>query len=119
MQIKLVRYVLFSVLWGLVILFNGCTTMRSIPPKEVKNQFEIGDVIKVYTLDDTIITFQVVEITQEAIVGARETIPFKEIKKIEKQEFSVLKTTAAGGAVALSTYGTLVLAGLLSWIFLF
>ena len=95
--------------------------MRSIPPlpNEVNANFEIGEVIKVYTKDDTIITFKVVEITSDAIVGAREKVPFTEIVKIEKEELSVLKTTAMGSSVALSTYGTLILVGLLSWIFLF
>jgi hypothetical protein len=108
-------------LLGIIVCLNACTTMRSIPPlpKEVNANFEIGDVIKVYTKDDTIITFKVVEITSDTIVGAREKIPFTEVIKVEKEELSVLKTTAMSGSVALSTYGTLVLAGLLSWIFLF
>lgn len=104
-----------------IACLSACTTMRSIPPlpKEVNANFEIGEVIRVYTKDDTIITFKVVEITSNAIVGAREKIPFTEIVKVEKEELSVLKTTAIGGSVALSTYGTLILVGLLSWIFLF
>ena len=83
-----------SVFWRMGLLFfiiiglGACTTMRSIEPTpmEVTRHFEKGDVIKVYTKDGTAITFEVIDITQDAIIGSRETISFQEITKIEKKK---------------------------------
>jgi hypothetical protein len=88
--------------------------MRSIEltPKAVQHHFEKGDIIKVYTTDNTIITFEVIEITEEAIVGARETISFQDIVRIEKEKISIAKTAAVGGAVTLSVIGTALIATL-------
>jgi hypothetical protein len=118
MYIKRV-YWIFS-LFVVILAVSACTTMttmRAIEPsfKAVKNNFETGDMIKVYTKDNTIITFEVVEITEDVIVGARERIPFKEIASIEKQEVKEFKPTAAGGAVALATF----MAAIVGWMVLF
>jgi hypothetical protein len=109
-------YWLFKVFW-VILAVSACTTMRAIEPsfKAVKNNFETGDMIKVYTKDNTIITLEVVEVTEDAIVGARESIPFKEITNIEKQEVKEFKPTAAGGAVALATF----MAAIVGWMVLF
>jgi hypothetical protein len=98
-------------LFLVTITFSACTTMREIEPTptEVTRHFEKGDVIKVHTTDGTTITFKVVDITEEAIVGTRETIPFKEIAKIEKKKISATKTAAVGGVTVLSVYGTLII----------
>ena len=71
---------------GLVSLSACTTTMQVIKPTpaEVYQQVNIGDTIRVHTQDHTIITFDFVEVTPQAIVGARERIPFTEIIKIEK-----------------------------------
>ncbi|RKZ82811.1 MAG: hypothetical protein DRR19_20070, partial [Candidatus Parabeggiatoa sp. nov. 1] len=55
------------------------------------------------------ITFEVVDITEEAVIGTRETIPFTDIVKVEKKKISVEKTAAAGGTVALSAVGTFII----------
>ncbi len=93
------------------MMLNACTTMRPIEPTptEVKQHFKIGDTIKVYTTDGTAITFEVVDITEEAVIGTRETIPFTDIVKVEKKTISVEKTAAAGGTVALSAVGTFII----------
>jgi hypothetical protein len=71
---------------GLIALSACSTTMQVVKPTptEIYQQFTIGDTIKVYTQDHTIITFDFVEVTPQAIVGARERIPFTEIIKIER-----------------------------------
>ena len=71
---------------GLVSLSACTTTMQVIKPTpdEVYQQFTLGDTIKVHTQDHTIITFDFVEVTPQAIVGARERIPFTDIIQIEK-----------------------------------
>lgn len=110
---------IFYILWIVVVTLttSACTTMQTVAPRPeaVKDQFEIGDRIKVYTRDGTVITFDLVEITENAIIGVREQIPFSDIDKIEKSTISITNTAAAGGSVALSLYGTLILAGILSW----
>ncbi len=100
-----------------IIMLSACTAMRPIEPTplEVKQQFKIGETIKVYTTDETVITFKVVEISEEAIVGTHETIPFKDIVKVEKKKISVAKTAAVGGTVAISAYGTLVILALIAF----
>ncbi len=107
----------FGLLFFVIITVGACTTMRSIEPTpmEVSRNFEKGDVIKVYTTDGTAITFEVVDITEDAIVGSRETIPFKEIAKIEKKKVSATKTAAVGGVAALSAYGTLLIVALIAF----
>jgi len=100
-----------------VIMLSACTAMRPIEPipLEVKQQFKIGETIKVYTTDETVITFKVVEISEVAIIGTHETIPFKDIVKVEKKKISVAKTAAVGGTVAISAYGTLVILALIAF----
>lgn len=106
-----------GLLFFVIITFGACTTMRSIEPTpmEVTRHFEKGDVIKVYTTDGTAITFEVVDITKDAIVGSRETIPFREIAKIEQKKVSATKTAAVSGVAALSAYGTLVIVALIAF----
>ncbi|BAP57375.1 hypothetical protein THII_3078 [Thioploca ingrica] len=84
---RLVITAIFSLI-GLVCLSACTTTMQVIKPtpREIEQNFTIGDTIKVHTQDHTIITFDFVEVTPTAIVGARERIPFTEIIKIEKPE---------------------------------
>ncbi|NJO16319.1 MAG: hypothetical protein HC877_11385 [Thioploca sp.] len=84
---RIVITAIFSLI-GLVSLSACTTTMQVIKPTpaEVYQQVNIGDTIKVYTQNHTIITFDFVEVTPQAIVGARERIPFTEIIKIEKPE---------------------------------
>ena len=50
-----------------------------------------------------------------AIIGTHETIPFKDIVKVEKKKISVAKTAAVGGTVAISAYGTLVILALIAF----
>jgi hypothetical protein len=65
-------------------------------PEAARQNFKIGDTIIVYTLDNTIYEFKVVKITDYSIEGPRQTIPFQEIQKLEKQEASVRNTLGAG-----------------------
>ena len=101
-----------TTIYLLFFLFTACTTMRPIPlsPEEVKKNFTTGDIIRVLTKDETRITFEVVEVTHEAIIGVHENIPFQDIVKIEKEELSTAKTTLPGDITIFSVYGTLVVA---------
>ena len=65
-------------------------------PEAARQNFKVGDTIIVYTLDNTIYEFKVVQITDHSIEGPRQTIPFQEIQKLEKPEVSVRNTLGAG-----------------------
>lgn len=95
----------------LFLSLAACTTMHPIhpSPQEVQKHFTTGDIIRVSTKDETHITFEVVEVTDEAIVGVHERIPFQEIVKIEKEELSIAKTTLPGEMTIFSFYGALVI----------
>jgi hypothetical protein len=87
MNYRIVITIIFA-LMGLAFL-NACTTTMQVikpTPDEVYQQFTLGDTIKVHTQDHTTITFDFVEVTPQAIIGARERIPFTEITKIEKPQ---------------------------------
>jgi hypothetical protein len=55
-----------------------------VTPAMIRQQFRAGDIIKVYTLDQTVYEFPLVKVNNTAIVGQRQQIPFNEIEKIEK-----------------------------------
>jgi hypothetical protein len=63
-----------------------------LPPQEpvtptlIRQQFRVGDTIKVYTLDQTIYEFPLVGVNNAAIIGQRQQVPFNEIDKVEKVE---------------------------------
>ncbi len=63
-----------------------------LPPQEpvtptlIRQQFRVGETIKVYTLDQTVYEFPLVGVNNAAIIGQRQQIPFNEIDKVEKVE---------------------------------
>lgn len=86
-------------------------------PEAARQNFKAGDTITIYTLDNTIYEFKVVKITDYSIEGPRQTIPFKEIQKLEKQETSVRNTLGAGTDKETGT-GYLAVTGLVAVLFL-
>ncbi|OQY53439.1 MAG: hypothetical protein B6247_15165 [Candidatus Parabeggiatoa sp. nov. 2] len=56
-----------------LLMLTGCTSMRTIEPTPTAAQqhFKVGDTITVHTVDDTIYEFEIVEITENSIVGKR------------------------------------------------
>jgi len=107
---NLLRLTIFLIVVG--VFAAACTHLRPLEPtaKVVKNNFTTGDMIKVYTRDETIITFEVVEITEEAIIGAREKIAFKDLLKIEKPQRKLVTIPDQNQVERLSSYGAVVVA---------
>lgn len=90
-QLKVIYRIVISAIFSLIVLIavSACTTTMQVikpTPREIEQNFTIGDTIKVHTQDHTTITFDFVEVTPTTIIGARERIPFTEIIKIEKPE---------------------------------
>jgi hypothetical protein len=54
-----------------------------VTPTMIRQQFRVGDMITVYTLDQTVYEFPLVEVNDTAIVGQRQQIPFNEIDKVK------------------------------------
>ena len=81
-----------------LLMLTGCTSMRTIEPTPTAAQqhFKVGDTITVHTVDDTIYEFEIVEITENSIVGKRQQIPFNEIKKLEQKKIGIVKSIGAG-----------------------
>jgi hypothetical protein len=93
----LFKYCLTSAMVVLLML-TGCTSMRTIEPTPTAAQqhFKVGDIITVHTVDDTIYEFEIVEITENSIVGKRQQIPFNDIKKLEQKKIGLVKSIGAG-----------------------
>jgi hypothetical protein len=72
--------------------------MRAIEPTPAAAQqyFKVGDIITVYTIDKTVYEFEVVEITEDSVVGKRQKIPFNEIEKLERKQIGIVKSVGAG-----------------------
>ena len=108
---KTIKRVLVLVLIPAVV---GCTTATRIhyqSPDELQAMIEVGDTVKVTTVDGERIKTKVVEITDREIVGEDVSIPITDIEKIEEVELSKGKTAALAGGSAL-TITVLVLVGL-------
>ncbi len=95
--LTLLKYCLTSAMVVLLML-TGCTSMRTIEPTPTAAQqhFKVGDTITVHTVDDTIYEFEIVEITENSIVGKRQQIPFNEIKKLQQKKIGIVKSIGAG-----------------------
>jgi hypothetical protein len=93
----LFKYCLTSAMVVLLML-TGCTSMRTIEPTPTAAQqhFKVGDIITVHTVDDTIYEFEIVEITENSIVGKRQQIPFNDIKKLQQKKIGIVKSIGAG-----------------------
>ncbi len=65
-------------------------------PTAVQKHFVIGEIITVHTVNDTIYEFELIDITEDSIVGKRQQIPFSEIQKLEKKKVGVVKSIGAG-----------------------
>ena len=82
----------------LLVSLTACTSMQTIEatPTAVQKHFVIGEIITVHTVNDTIYEFELIDITEDSIVGKRQQIPFSEIQKLEKKKVGVVKSIGAG-----------------------
>jgi hypothetical protein len=82
---QITKIVLVSIVFALM---TACATTRPIDfqPSMIYQEVDIGDTLRIYTKENTVITLDFVEVTPQAIVGARERVLFDDIVKIEKQD---------------------------------
>lgn len=64
--------------------FDFLPPPEPVTPTLIRQQFRVGDPIKVYTLDQTVYEFRLVGVNNAAIIGQRQQIPFNEIDRVEK-----------------------------------
>jgi hypothetical protein len=81
---QMIKIALVSIVFALM---TACATTRPIDsqPSMIYQEVDIGDTLRIYTKENTVITLDFVEVTSQAIVGAREFVLFDDIVKIEKQ----------------------------------
>ena len=74
----------------LSLISASCASHTLVNPEPVKIQSVIkpGDKVKIVTKDNEEISFVVVEVTDEAIVGESQTVLFTDITKLEEQTVS-------------------------------
>jgi len=91
----IIAFVRFSLLRGLAVFFlisgtvgiscYAASYMAVHPePINIKTIIAPGDIVRVTTKDNRKVEFEVVEVTDEAIIGDNETIDFTNISKLEE-----------------------------------
>ncbi|KGJ99086.1 hypothetical protein [Thalassotalea sp. ND16A] len=92
--------ILFTILF--VLLLGGCSSLKAVDTihvnshSELVKYIEVGDEVLVVTKQGVTHEFIIKAINSDAIAGDEVKIPFTDIEKMNKKEFSLLKT---GGAV--------------------
>jgi len=72
----------------------------------------VGDTVQILTSSSQQLEFEVVEITDNAIVGAHVAVPFEQIVDIKREEVDAVETTLAVGFGAFSV----VAIGVMVWL---
>ena len=107
-------------------MVSGCTTLEPVemPPAQLHEQIsrggiiEVGDTVKIVTVDGAIRSFKVSAITTDHVVGNGIEVAIADVVAIETREFSGGKTTAltVGGLAALYVVaGAVAIASLLTY----
>jgi hypothetical protein len=82
----------------------ACTTTRTIDvgaPSALAEEVRLGDRVAITTRDGQELTFEVVRVEEDALVGATERVQRDQIAQLEVTRFSPWRTagTAGGGAL--------------------
>lgn len=100
----------------LFILSTGCSEFETIRPVEDDGQayrLSVGDRVEVITADVKVYRFKITDITETALIGGDESVPFKEIRLVKRESIdeerahaikalSVLYTITAAGFVLIA-----------------
>jgi hypothetical protein len=79
-------------------VFMSCTSYKVVKfPHNIHSDLHEGDTVKIVTKDGRDLTFQLVAITSEAMIGKDQRIFFSEIDTVEKKHVSVGKTLGLTG----------------------
>ena len=115
---------IISCLTIIVFILGGCATPRSIPQSQSPVQDRIsfsemidsGDHVRIITNDGGKYDFKVTSITDEYIKGKDVEIAVKDIKQVEKYEFSAIKTIGLVGGSAILIIGVIGLVAIAAFI---
>jgi hypothetical protein len=115
---------IISCLTIVVFILGGCATPRTISlsqsPVEDRISFremiDSGDHVRITTNDGVKYDFKVTSITDEYIKGKDVEISVKDIKQVEKYEFSGIKTIGLVGESVIVTIGVIGLVAIAAFI---
>lgn len=87
------------------VMFLSCTSYRAIKvPDDVQRTLQKGDSVKIVTKDGRELSFEVIDITAEAIIGDKQRILFSDIDRLEKRQFSPGKTAGLTGGILVAGF---------------
>lgn len=95
MGIIMNRIIIMVILLLNTLTLSGCTSLNDVQPISdvpIANQINIGDTVVITTLTGEVIEFSVETITENKISGEGKNVDVVNIEKIEKREFSGIKT---------------------------
>lgn len=106
MNYNVILFILLTSLFA-----TGCSSMHKINLDNEHhwsvNNVSSGDYLKITTQDGKTIEMEVKSLSEKTIIGDDITIPFNQIKSLEKREISVLKTAG----LSLGIYSALAIVG--------
>ena len=84
-----------SVVLVICLLVASCTSYKEAQiPDNIASDIHEGDKVRIVTKDGRDLTFNVVSVTSQSVIGENEqVIGFSDVATLEKQEVSVTKTT--------------------------
>ncbi|RTR26067.1 hypothetical protein [Shewanella atlantica] len=88
------RFLMILLLLNTLIL-SGCTSLNEVQPNRdysILEQINIGDTVVITTVTGELIKLSVETITENKISGKGKNVDVVDIEKIEKIEFSGIKT---------------------------
>ena len=96
----------------------SCMQLERVQHPEVDAQELVGRMIMVTTIGGQVHEFRLLEVTEDALVGEFERIPFDTIALVERRDLSLWKTmllVGGGAVVALAALAGVFVLMLITW----
>ena len=111
---------IWSAVAAAVVLLScaSCMQLERVQHPEVDAQELVGRMIMVTTIGGQVHEFRLLEVTEDALVGEFERIPFDTIALVERRDFDVWKTVllvGGGSVVALAALAGVFLIAMMTW----
>ncbi len=115
-----VLHVIWSGVAAAVVLLSctSCMQLERVQHPQVDAQQLVGRKILVTTIGGQVHEFRLLEVTDDALVGEFERIPFDTIALVERRDFDLWKTVllvGGGAAIAAAAVTGAFLIGLMNW----
>ena len=95
------------------VLLTGCTTMNPVDlatDQSMASVLQPNDFVRVWMRDGRVLELKLTAIEPDALVGAEQRLPLKDVVRVEKRGFSAPRTTLLVLAITASVLAALVLA---------